>query len=69
MIWERIIDYLHFGLSLWEARLGYDLSELLLIYFSSIIEIVNVIAEVVVVIDCVAWSSMEWAILGLIHIC
>ena len=69
MIWEGIIDYPHFGLSLWEIRLSYDLSELLPIDFSSIIEIIYVIAEVVAVIDCVAWSAMEWAIFGLIHIC
>ena len=48
--------------------MSYDLSELLPINFSSIIEIVDVLAEVVVVIDCVAWSTMEWAILGLIYI-
>ena len=55
MLWKGIIDYLHFWLSLWEARLGYDLSELLLIYFTSVIKIINVIAEVVTVIDGVAW--------------
>ena len=48
--------------------MGYDLSELLLIYFSSIIEIINVVAEVVAVINCVAWCAIEWAILGLIYI-
>ena len=69
MIWEGIIDYPHFGLSLWEIRLGYDLSELLSIYFSSIIEIIYVIAEVVAVIDRMAWSAIEWAIFGLIDVC
>ena len=48
--------------------MSYDLSELLPIKFSSIIEIVNVIAEIVTVIDCVAWSAIEWAILGLIDV-
>ena len=49
--------------------MGYDLSELLPIYFASIIEVIDVIAEVIVVIDCVAWSAVEWAIFGLIDIC
>ena len=49
--------------------MSYDLSELLLIYFSSISEIVYVIAEIVTVIDCVIWSAMKWAILGLIDVC
>ena len=48
--------------------MGYDLSELLPINFFSIIEIINIIAEVVTVIDRVAWSAMEWTILGLIYI-
>ena len=68
MIWEGIIDYPHFGLSFWEIRLSYDLGELLPIDFSSIIEIIYVISEVVAVIDRVAWSAMEWTILGLIYI-
>ena len=54
MIWEGIIDYPHFGLSLWEVRLSYNLSELLPIDFSSIIEIIDIIAEIVAVIDGVA---------------
>ena len=49
--------------------MSYDLSELLPIYFSNIIEIIYVIAEVVAVIDREAWSAMEWAIFGLIHVC
>ena len=49
--------------------MSYDLSELLPIYFSSIIEIVNVITKIVTVIDCVAWSAMEWTIFGLVDIC
>ena len=48
--------------------MGYDLSELLPIDFSSIIEIIDIITEVVAVIDGVAWSAMEWTILGLIYI-
>ena len=53
MIWEGIIDYPHFGLSFWEIRLSYDLSELLPIDFFSIIEIINIIAEVIAIVDCV----------------
>ena len=49
--------------------MSYDLSELLPINFSSIIEIINVIAKIVAIIDCVAWSAMEWAIFSLIDIC
>ena len=49
--------------------MSYDLSELLPIYFASIVEIIDVITEVIAVIDCVAWSAMEWAIFGLIDVC
>ena len=49
--------------------MSYDLSELLPIDFSSIIKIIDIIAEVVTVIDRVAWSTMEWAIFGLIYVC
>ena len=48
--------------------MSYDLSELLPINFSSIIKIIDIIAEVVTVIDRVAWSAMEWTILGLIDV-
>ena len=68
MIWEEIIDYPHFGLSFWEIRLSYDLGELLPIDFSSIIEIINIIAEVITIIDRVAWSAMEWAVFSLVNI-
>ena len=48
--------------------MGYDLSELLSVYFSSIIEIIYVIVEVIAIFDCVAWSTMERAIFGLVNI-
>ena len=49
--------------------MGYDLSELLPIYFASIVEVIDVIAKVIAIIDCVAWSTVKWAIFGLIDIC
>ena len=49
--------------------MGYDLSELLLIYFASVVEIIDAIVEVIAIVDCVAWSTMEWAIFSLIDIC
>ena len=49
--------------------MDYDLSELLPVNFFSIIEIIDIIAKVVTVIDRVAWSAMEWTILGLIYMC
>ena len=49
--------------------MGYDLSELLPVYLASIVEIIDVIAEVITIVDCVAWSAMEWAIFGLVNIC
>ena len=49
--------------------MGYDLSELLPIYFANIVEVIDVIAEVIAIIDCVAWSVVEWAVFSLIDIC
>ena len=48
--------------------MSYDLGELLPIDFSSIIKIVDIIAEIVAVIDRMAWSTMEWAVFSLIYI-
>ena len=49
--------------------MSYDLSELLLINFSSIIEIINIIAEVIAIFNCVARSTMERTVFGLVNIC
>ena len=49
--------------------MGDYLGELLSVYLASVVEIIDVIAKVIAIIDYVAWSVMEWAILGLIDIC
>ena len=47
--------------------MGDYLSELLPIYLAS--EIIDVISEVIAIFNCVAWSAVEWVVLGLIDIC
>ena len=49
--------------------MGDYLGELLPVYLASTVEIIDVIAEVIAIINCVAWSAMEWAIFGLVNIC
>ena len=48
--------------------MGYDLTELLPIYFASIIKIKDVIAEIVTVFNCMAGSAMERAVLRLVNV-
>ena len=68
MIWERIVHDLHFWLSFWETRLSNYLSHLLPIDLASIIWIVDVIAEIEIIFNCMAESAMERAVFSLVNI-
>ena len=48
--------------------MGDYLSQLLLIYLANIVEIIDVIAKIIAIFDCMAWSAMERAVLGLVNI-
>ena len=49
--------------------MGNDLSELLPVYLVSVVEIIDVIAKIIAIVDYVAWSAMERTIFGLVNIC
>ena len=49
--------------------MGDYLGELLPVYLASVVEIIDVIAEIIAIVDCVAWSAMKWAIFDLVNIC
>ena len=68
MIWEQIIYDLHFWLSLRETGLSDYLSHLLPINLANIIEIIDVIAKIVTIFDCMAGSAMEWEVFGLVNV-
>ena len=44
------------------------MSELLPIYFSSIVKIIDVIAEIIAIFNCMAGSAVESAIFSLVNI-
>ena len=68
MILEQIIYNPHFWLSLRETRLGDYLSHFLPINLASIIKIIDVVAKVVTVFNCMAGSVVERAVLHLINV-
>ena len=63
MIGEWIVHNSHLRLDFRQIGLGNDLGHLLLIDLAGIIQIIDIIAEVEVIIDHVAESTIEWAIL------
>ena len=48
--------------------MGDYLGELLPVYLASIIEIIDVIAKIIAIVDCVAWSAMKRTVFGLVNI-
>ena len=59
MIRERIIHDSHLRLDFRQIRLGNDLGHLLPVDHAGIVQIINIIAEVETIIDCVTGSAME----------
>ena len=49
--------------------MGDYLGELFPVYLASVVEIIDIITKIIAIVDCVAWSAMEWAIFGLVNIC
>ena len=48
--------------------MGDYLGELLLVYLASIVEIIDVVAEIIAIFNCVAWSVVERTVFGLVNI-
>ena len=49
--------------------MGDYLSQLLPLYLASVVEVIDVIAEIIAIVDCVARSAMERIVFGLVNIC
>ena len=62
MIWEWIIYNSYFKLGFRQIRLGNDLGHLLLVDLASIIQIIDIVAEVEIIFDRVIRSMMERAV-------